>query len=255
MSLNFKKYGTADKHLVILHGLFGSLDNWQSIAKELSAYYTVYIVDQRNHGKSPHYPEHNYTLMAQDLKGFLDEQGITKTNLLGHSMGGKTVMQFSIENPEYIERMIVADIAPKYYAPHHQDIIAALKSVDFEVCTSRQMVQDKIKESITNQGVQQFLLKGLTWVEKEKLGWKFNLDVLSSQIENIGEELVGFAYFTNPTLFLMGENSNYVTEDDIDTIEEIFPMAKYETVSNAGHWLHAENPTEFVEKAVGFLGR
>lgn len=255
MSLNYKKYGEEEQVLVILHGLFGSLDNWQSVAKELSAYYTVYIVDQRNHGKSPHYPEHTYSLMANDLKEFLVEQGIEQTHLLGHSMGGKTVMQFAIENPEFIQKMIVADIAPKYYAPHHQDIISALKSVDFNVCDSRQAVQDKIGESIKNKGVQQFLMKGLTWVEKGQLGWKFNLDVLSAQIHNIGEELVGFAYFTNPTLFMRGENSDYITEDDIDTIEEIFPMAQYATISDAGHWLHAENPSEFIEKAVDFLGK
>lgn len=253
MSLHFKKYGEAPETLVILHGLFGSLDNWQSIGKLLGEHFTTYIIDQRNHGKSPHYPEHNYDLMASDLKNFLEEQGIEKANLIGHSMGGKTVMKFAIQEPQFIKKMVVADIAPKYYAPHHQDIIAALKSVDFTTDATRKQVQEKLALSIQEPGVIQFLMKGLTWKTKEQLGWKFNLDVISAQIDNIGEALENDVYFTNPTLFIRGENSNYITDDDIDLIEQIFPMAQYQTVSDAGHWLHAENPSEFLEKVLTFL--
>lgn len=253
MSLNFKKYGDAPQTLVILHGLFGSLDNWQSIGKLLGEHFTTYIVDQRNHGKSPHYSEHNYTLMASDLKDFLNEQGIEKTNLIGHSMGGKTVMKFAIQEPQFIKKMVVADIAPKYYAPHHQDIISALKSVDFSVDATRKLVQEKLSASIDNPGIIQFLMKGLTWQTKEQLSWKFNLNVISAQIDNIGEALENDVFFTNPTLFIRGEKSDYITDDDIDLIEQIFPMAQYQTVSNAGHWLHAENPTEFLEKVLTFL--
>jgi pimeloyl-ACP methyl ester carboxylesterase len=253
MGLHFKKYGEGKDYLVILHGLFGSLDNWQSLGREFGNYFTTYIVDQRNHGKSPHFDEHNYPLMAADLKSFLEEQGIKKTHLLGHSMGGKTVMQFSIQEPQFIKKMIVADIAPKYYAPHHQDVISALESVDFSIQTNRKKVQLKIEESIFDIGIVQFLMKGLTWVSKTQLGWKFNLKVLSEKIESIGEELEGFAYFTNPTLFLRGENSDYITLDDIDTIEEIFPMAQYSTIENSGHWMHAENPKRFFEEVLNFL--
>ena len=253
MGLHFKKYGEGKDYLVILHGLFGSLDNWQSLGREFGNYFTTYIVDQRNHGKSPHFDEHNYPLMAADLKSFLEEQGIKKTHLLGHSMGGKTVMQFSIQEPQFIKKMIVADMAPKYYAPHHQDIISALESVDFSIQTNRKKVQLKIEESIFDIGIVQFLMKGLTWVSKTQLGWKFNLKVLSEKIESIGEELEGFAYFTNPTLFLRGENSDYITLDDIDTIEEIFPMAQYSTIENSGHWMHAENPKRFFEEVLNFL--
>ena len=253
MGLHFKKYGEGKDYLVILHGLFGSLDNWQSLGKEFGNYFTTYIVDQRNHGKSPHFEEHNYSLMAADLKAFLEQQGIEETHLLGHSMGGKTVMQFSIQEPQFIKKMIVADIAPKYYAPHHQDVISALESVDFSIQTNRKKVQLKIEESIFDNGIVQFLMKGLTWTNKNQLGWKFNLNVLSKKIENIGEELEGFAYFTNPTLFLRGEKSDYITLDDIDAIEEIFPMAQYSTIENAGHWMHAENPKRFFEEALNFL--
>lgn len=253
MGLNFKKYGEGKDYLIILHGLFGSLDNWQALGKEFGKYFTTYIVDQRNHGKSPHFDEHNYSLMASDLKDFLEEHGIEETNLLGHSMGGKTVMQFSIQEPQFIKRMIVADIAPKYYPPHHQDVISALESVNFSLQTDRKKVQLKIEETLSDKGVVQFLMKGLTWVSRNQLGWKFNLKVLSEQIENIGEELEGFAYFTNPTLFLRGENSDYITLEDIDTIEEIFPMAQYATIENSGHWMHAENPKRFFEETLNFL--
>ena len=253
MALNFKKYGDGDETLVILHGLFGSLDNWQSLAKQFSEYFTVYILDQRNHGKSPHFDVHTYTAMAADLKEFLDQEGIEETHLLGHSMGGKTVMQFSIQDPQYIKRMVVADIAPKFYAPHHHKEIEALESIDFSVLKDRKAVQAKLEETLSNAGVVQFFLKGLTWSEKGELEWKFNLKVLVEQNNNIGEALEGFAYFTNPTLFVRGENSNYVTEDDIDTIEEIFPMAQYRTIYDAGHWLHAENPDQFFKEVLNFL--
>ena len=253
MALNFKKYGDGDETLVILHGLFGSLDNWQSLAKQFSEYFTVYILDQRNHGKSPHFDVHTYTAMAADLKEFLDQEGIEETNLLGHSMGGKTVMQFSIQDPQYIKRMVVADIAPKFYAPHHHKEIEALESIDFSVLKDRKAVQNKLEETLSNPSVVQFFLKGLTWSKKGELEWKFNLKVLVEQNNNIGEALEGFAYFTNPTLFVRGENSNYVTEDDIDTIEEIFPMAQYRTIYDAGHWLHAENPDQFFKEVLNFL--
>ncbi len=253
MGLHFKKYGEGKKNLVILHGLFGSLDNWQSLGKQFGEFFTTYIVDQRNHGKSPHFDEHTYLAMSSDLKGFLEQEGIHEAYLMGHSMGGKTVMQFSIQEPQFIKKMIVADIAPKYYPPHHQTILSSLESVDFSIQTDRKSVQNKIEEGISDPGIVQFLMKGLIWIEKEKLGWKFNLKILSEQIDNIGEELDGFAYFTNPTLFIRGENSDYITEDDIDTIEEIFPMAQYTTIQNAGHWLHAENPQQFFEEVLKFL--
>lgn len=253
MELNFKKYGEGEEVLIILHGLFGSLDNWQSLGKKFGEDFTTYIVDQRNHGKSPHADEHNYQAMSDDLLKFMDHHEIDEAYILGHSMGGKTVMQFAIENPHRVTKLIVADIAPKYYAPHHQEIIAALESVDFEELKDRKEVEEKIGESIQNKGIVQFLLKGLGWVEKGQLGWKFNLKVIASQIENIGEKLTGFAYFTNPTLFVKGERSDYILEEDEEAIEEIFPLAEYATIEGAGHWLHAENPIQFFDEVISFL--
>ena len=251
--LNFKKFGQGSETLIILHGLFGSLDNWQSIAQIFSKDFTVYILDQRNHGKSPHFKEHNYTLMARDLDEFMTAENIEKAHLLGHSLGGKTVMQFAVNFPHKLDKVIVADIAPKYYAPHHQLIIEALSAVDFRKVKTRKYVEGVLAKYISEPGIQQFLLKGLTWKTKEEMGWKFNLKTLSSQIENIGEALDGHVYFTNPVLFLKGENSDYIREDDLGLIEECFPVSELVQISNAGHWLHAENQKDFVHEVLTFL--
>ena len=252
-TLNYKKFGNEGEVLIILHGLFGSLDNWQSIAQNLAKYFQVYIVDQRNHGKSPHFSEHNYTLMAADLKQFMEQLSIDSANLLGHSMGGKTVMQFAIENPQMVNKLIVADIAPKYYAPHHQSILKALNAVDFSKISNRKEAEDVLNSYISDAGTKQFLLKNLTWETQDKLTWKFNFKTLENEIENIGEELNGFAYFTNPTLFLKGEKSNYILESDLDKIEEIFPLSKVVEIKNSGHWLHAENPKDFINEVLNFI--
>lgn len=251
--LNYKVYGDQQPVLIILHGLFGSLDNWQSIAQVFSSNFTVYIVDQRNHGKSPHFNEHNYTAMAADLLAFIDHFELETVHLLGHSMGGKTVMQFAVDYPDRVGKLIVADIAPKYYPPHHQQILKALKSVDFSIHNSRTTIQKIIAENIPELGVQQFLLKGLTWITKERMAWKFNLAVLSEQIDNIGEALAGHAYFTNPVLFLKGEHSDYILDEDLTLIESNFPQSELIVIENAGHWLHAENSKDFITEVLRFL--
>lgn len=251
--LNYKKFGDGGEVLIILHGLFGSLDNWQSIAQVLSDDFVVYILDQRNHGKSPHFDEHTYSLMATDLNSFMDQLGIDTAHVIGHSMGGKTVMQFAVDFPFRINKMVVADIAPKYYAPHHQSIIQALESVDFSKVKNRKEVEQVLEKQLKELGVIQFLLKGLTWKTKTLLGWKFNLSLLSAQIENIGEALSGHVYFTNPVLFLRGENSNYIAEEDEEEIESSFPVSEIVTIKNAGHWLHAENTKDFLEQVLSFL--
>jgi esterase len=152
-----------------------------------------------------------------------------------------------------INKLIVADMSPRYYAPHHQDIIKALSSVKFDKAKSRKDVEELLSIHIKEPGVRQFLLKGLTWESKEKMGWKFNLKILSDQIENIGEALSGHVYFTNPVLFLKGEHSGYILEDDNELIEASFPISEIVQIDNAGHWLHAENPKDFVQEVLTFL--
>lgn len=251
--LQHKFFGENKPYLVILHGLFGEMDNWQSIAKILSDQFCVLTVDQRNHGKSPHFKVHNYEAMAADLDYLLDELNIEKCFLLGHSMGGKTAMRYACEHPERVQKLIVADIGPKHYPPHHQSILKTLHAVDFSVDKSRSAVADKMKSIINSEAIVQFLMKGIMRDAQKNLCWKFNLDVLTEEIENIGDALNPNFNYKGDTLFLAGENSDYIVKGDEILIKQIFPNNKIQVVKNAGHWMHAENPDDFVQFVREFL--
>lgn len=252
-TLNYKELGSGDHTIVIVHGLFGSLDNWQTIGKQFSEKYRVILVDQRNHGKSPHFDLHNYESMSADLDNLLDNLQISKCILLGHSMGGKTVMRYAVDHPDRVEKLIVADISPKQYPVHHQLILQALNSVDFTEDNSRQLISEKISQSIKSPGVIQFLMKGVARDDDNNFTWKFNLPVLTQQIENIGEPLNEFDNYDGPTLFLAGEKSDYIQIDDEIIIKRNFPKASIVKIKNAGHWLHAENPKDFYNEVVSFI--
>lgn len=252
MELNFKQLGSGEP-LIILHGLFGSLDNWMSFAKKMSEHYEVFIVDQRNHGKSPHSNEFNYTAMADDLFEFIKTHQIIDPIILGHSMGGKTAMQFAMNYPTEIDQLIVADIAPKAYPVHHHQIIEGLKSLDFSSIQSRGQADLELSKYIDEISTRQFLLKNLFWEEKGKLNWRFNLSVISDRIEIIGHGLENASTFTKNTLFIRGDKSNYITEKDYKAIQEIFLNSSIETIENSGHWVHAENPEKFEEIVTSFL--
>ena len=241
------------KPLVILHGLFGMLDNWQGLAKEFGQFFETHIVDQRNHGRSFHANAHNYELMCADLLTYLDANGLDKVFLLGHSMGGKTAMLFATMYPERVEKLVVVDIAPKYYAPHHQEILAGLHAIENAAITSRKEADIILAKHFPQIGIRQFLLKNLYWKTKEELCFKFNLKVLSNEIEHVGEPLIDDAIFYEPTLFVDGQNSNYILPEDKELIETHFPDAQIVEVAKAGHWVHAENPTDFFEEVSRFL--
>jgi esterase len=253
MILHSKEFGTGQP-LVILHGLFGSSDNWQTQARMFAEKYHVYIVDQRNHGHSEHtIDEFNYQIMSDDLNDFLEHHNLLNVILLGHSMGGKTVMQYVMDHgTDRVDKMIVADIGPKQYPLHHDLILEALTTTDFSVHNSRKLVDEHISQFIDQVGVRQFLLKNLYWVEKGKLAWRFNVDVLNRDIANI-VEAVPTDTVDIPTLFIRGALSNYITDEDIETISEQFPLAKVNTIDGVGHWLHAEAPSEFIEKVNDFI--
>ncbi|MCB0379665.1 MAG: alpha/beta fold hydrolase [Flavobacteriales bacterium] len=252
MKLNYKKLGEGTP-LIILHGLFGSLDNWMSIAKELSSDFEVYLVDERNHGQSPHSNEFSYEVMAEDLYEFIQEHHIVNPIVLGHSMGGKTAMQFAMNYPSSLSKLIVADIAPKAYPVHHRQIIDGLLSLNFEVIKTRQEADMELSKHISDISVRQFLLKNLYWIESGKLAWRFNLSVINDNIDMVGVGLKNINIFSKPTLFVRGEKSNYVLDSDFEEIKKIFSDAKIETISNSGHWVHAENPTEFLQIVKSFL--
>lgn len=242
------------KPLLILHGFLGMSDNWKTLGNLYTDVgFQVHLIDQRNHGKSFWSEDFDYEIMAQDIKRYIDFHNLEKVNLLGHSMGGKTAMQFACTYPEHIEKLIIADIAPKYYPPHHQTILDALNKLDLSLATSRSDADKELSKYLADFGIRQFLLKNLYWEQKGKLAFRFNLNVLRNKMEEIGENISSTEIFEGPTLFLRGNKSEYVAQSDFTQIIYHFPAAKIDTVNNAGHWLHAENPKQFFEKSLNFL--
>lgn len=251
MKLNFKTYGQGEP-LIILHGLLGSLDNWLTLAKKFGENYTVFTLDQRNHGKSPHSAEFNYEVLREDLLEFMEDNYIHKAHLLGHSMGGKTVMNFALEYPEKVDKLIVADIAPVKYKGGHKVIFDALFKINLSEINSRKEVDFLLEKDIKDYGVRQFLMKGLKNTNKV-YSWKFNLKEIWNSYQNVNDNLEEDLQFEGETLFLKGENSNYILDDYIPEIENYFPNYHLETIKNSGHWLHAEKPNEFYELVINFL--
>ena len=253
MKLNFRKTGTGEP-LIILHGLFGSADNWFSISKELEKDYTLYLIDQRNHGDSPHSEDWNYQVMAADLKELMDDQGIESAYLMGHSMGGKTAMAFALQFPEKVKKLIVADISPRYYPLHHQEILKGLNAIPVGQIKSRKEADDILAKYVSNIGIRQFLLKSLGRNEAGGFEWKVNLKVITEKIDIVGDEINSDRPFENPTLFMGGENSDYIQESDKADISMLFPNSNIIYIKNAGHWLHAEQPGAVIETVRAFLG-
>jgi len=242
------------KPFVILHGFLGMGDNWKSLGKRFAEQgYQVHLLDQRNHGRSFHSESFNYGVLSDDLKKYCDVHQLEEIVLLGHSMGGKTAMRFAVTYPEMISKLIIADISPKEYPLHHQDILKALSSLDFNKIHTRKKADEVISTYIKSPGVRQFLLKNLFWVEKGKLGLRINLPVLIKHIEEVGKALYEDAVFYEETLFLKGENSNYIEIQDEFLIKKQFPNSEIITIQNAGHWLHAENPTDFCAEVFKYL--
>ena len=253
MLLHYKELGEG-KPLVILHGLFGTSDNWQTHAKKLGEYYRVILVDQRNHGHSPWSEDFTYEHLADDLERLIVHLGIDQFTLIGHSMGGKTAMYYSQKYPTRLEKMVIVDIGIKQYPMHHNEIIKGIKSLDLTTISSRSAAEQAMIPFVDSYGVRQFLLKNLYWVEKGKLAWRMNVDVLEREMEEILAPIPNIEVWT-PTLFLRGAMSNYILDEDWDAIEEVFPDATLETIGNAGHWVHSEQPEEFIEKVLGFIIR
>lgn len=242
------------KPLVIIHGFLGTSDNWKTLAGQYAQNgYQVHAIDLRNHGKSFHSDDFTYELMVADVVEYCNANNITKADIIGHSMGGKVAMFLAVNHPEKVDRLIVADIGPKYYAPHHQDILAGLNAVDFSARPTRNDVEEVLSEYITDFGTRQFLMKNLYWKEPGQLDFRFNLPVFNEKIDNIGEALQEDAVFTGPTLFLRGDRSNYIKDADIEGIKKHFPQAEIKDIKNSGHWLHAENPQDFMAETLAFL--
>lgn len=240
--------------LLIIHGFLGMSDNWKSLGSQYAAQgFEVHILDLRNHGKSFHSDVFNYEVMAQDVLEYCNHHNLAKISIIGHSMGGKVAMLFATNFPERVEKLIVADIGPKYYSPHHQDIFAGLNAVDFSKKPDRNEVEETLFPYIPDFGTRQFIMKNVYWVEPGQLGFRFNLKVFNDNIDEIGTALPENALFSNPTLFIRGGNSRYILDDDLTQIEKHFPHFELATIPNVGHWLHAENPKLFFEETLAFL--
>lgn len=259
MVLNYKKFGEGFP-LIILHGLLGSLDNWQSIAKaivEKLPGLCVYIVDQRNHGKSPHSSEFNYSLLVNDLFDFMQQQQIDRAHLLGHSMGGKAVMQFALDHHEKVEKLIVADISPSFYAEDRHDLVfEALINAGVDHAKTREDVQQNLRRHLKDDETTIFfLMKGLyrDTEDGEGFRWRFNVTGLWENYERICEGVSSTDVFNGPVLFLKGEHSRYINAGNYPDMIHFFPHHELTEIKNAGHWLHADNPADFVNEVVRFL--
>ncbi len=240
--------------LLILHGLFGTLDNWATLAKRLAEHYNVFLVDLRNHGRSPHSEEHNYDAMADDVLRLVDELQIATPAIMGHSMGGKVAMKYALKYPTRLTKLIVVDIAPKAYPPHHDEIIDALQSVDLSKATSRGEIDQQLAQSIKEEDVRLFLMKNLYRKEDNTFGWRMNLDALEKNYEHIAAAVTSEVPFKKHALFIKGGRSRYIKQEDIySCIEHLFTMVEVETIPNAGHWVHAEAPDEVYDLVTRFL--
>lgn len=248
MKLHFRQIGEGPP-LLILHGLFGSGDNWVTMAKQLSTRFSVYLIDLRNHGQSPHRNDWNYEIMAMDIQEFCLQNNLQEIYIAGHSMGGKTTMKLAELFPSLIKKMMIIDIAPKYYPVHHQQIIAALKSIDFNVIRSRKQAEEALQGSIEDIGTKQFLLKNIYWKSDIELAWRFNLEVISNHIDIVGEATPKDPHkiCTVPACFIRGEKSNYILNEDEALIQQLYPRSTIYTVKNAGHWIHADNPLALLD--------
>lgn len=240
--------------LLIIHGFLGMSDNWKSFGSLYAAEgFQVHMLDLRNHGRSFHSNEFSYALMANDVLEYCQHHQLKDISVIGHSMGGKVAMFLATTYPELIEKLIIADIGPKYYAPHHQDILAGLNAVDFSTKPDRAKVEETLYPFIPDFGTRQFLMKNLYWVEPSQLAFRFNLPVFNDKIETIGEALPSQNHFDKPTMFIRGGNSKYILDSDVPEIQKHFPNFKLATIPNVGHWLHAENPKLFFEETIKFL--
>ncbi|SOD97517.1 alpha/beta fold hydrolase [Spirosoma fluviale] len=254
MKLFFRQTGETGPAIVILHGLFGSSDNWLTNSKTIAAQgYRVFLVDQRNHGQSPRADDQDYQHMAADLHEFLTDQQLDQPILVGHSMGGKTVMQYAMLYPGTFAKLVVVDIAPKFYPIHHAELIRGLKAINLLGIKSRTEADDVLQAYEPIVPVRQFLLKNLYRNEEGVFDWRINIPVIERELHGIGEELTNPSIVTAPTLFIRGSESPYIIDEDIPAIKRIFPNAQIETIAGAGHWVQAEKPVEFVDALIKFI--
>lgn len=252
MELNYKIFGDIGEDVIILHGLLGSLDNWQTIAKQLSDVYRVWILDQRNHGRSPHSTDMSYQNMADDLKEFMEHHGMTHAHIVGHSMGGKVAMTFALAYPDFTDQLIVVDIGPKSYEGDHIPILEAMLDIDPEIYKERKEIEGEFSEKIHSQKIVQLMMKNLGR-DSDGFFWKPNVKVLYNVYRELMDNPLKEREFAGKTSFIKGENSDYIEPEDLDSFRKFFPQAQLYVVPASGHWLHAEQPEYFVSLLLEIL--
>ncbi len=254
LRLHYKSYGHGGHPLIILHGLLGMLDNWQTQSKKYAeAGFKVYALDQRNHGKSPHSETFNYAAMAEDVLTFLREHNIRSVHVLGHSMGGKTAMQFALTHPDFVDRLVVVDVAPRRYEIAHDQILDAMCSLKLGTLTTRHEADLALAQRLPDYRVRQFVLKNLTRDEAGRLKWKVNLSIIKRHYPEIADDITVEGRFDKPVLFVKGGASPYIRFDDGPRIQQLFPKSSIVTIPGAGHWVHADRPDEFAHAVLTFL--
>jgi pimeloyl-ACP methyl ester carboxylesterase len=252
MQLHFKESGQG-RAVILLHGLLGSADNWHPIALRLAESFHVYALDQRNHGQSPHSDETDYPLMAGDVDEFMALRGLETAMVIGHSMGGKTAMQFALQFPKRVEKLIVVDMAPRADAPKYEKILAAQLALDLKSFSTRQQIEDALTPEIPDLVLRRFLLKNLGRSSTGEFLWKINLRGIADNYGRLREPVSAPTPFARPALFIRGGRSDYIGRADEPLIRERFPQAVIETIPDAGHWVHADAPEAFLRLVLGFL--
>ncbi|GJM13991.1 MAG: acyl-CoA esterase [Pseudohongiella sp.] len=256
MELNYKRYSQEGAPLLVLHGLFGSLSNWGWHCKQLAEHYAVIGVDLRNHGDSPHSDEHDYPLMAEDVRQLMTRLGLESASIIGHSMGGKVAMQLALSYPELVEKLVVVDIAPVSYpadADGHMNVLAAMDAVRLDSIKSRTEAEATLEDYISDQATRQFVLTNLVRNEEGSFDWRLNKDSLRKNYANLRAELEATQSFTKPVLFVKGSQSPYIQTEHETQIMELFPVASVKVIIDAGHWLHAEQPQALQKILLKFL--
>jgi len=254
MKLFFRHMGKGNP-VVILHGLLGLSDNWVTFGRQLASDFEVFIPDLRNHGQSPHDPVFNFTVLVEDLHELIEDQGLKKVNLIGHSLGGKIAMFFTLEYPDLLDKLVVVDIGLRKYSPNleHQMLIDAMMEVDFSSARSRSDVDRQLEQNVHSLKLRQFLLKNIYWKDKETLGWRVNLPILKESLPRMLEGITTDKKFPNPVLLVRGGLSDFVTDADLPAMVKQFPHTSVKTLANASHWVHADAPGEFYSLVHEFL--
>lgn len=253
MKLNHKVYGSGHP-VIIMHGLFGSGDNWRTIARMIEDQYQCIVVDMRNHGRSPHDPVMNFQVMTEDILELMQDLQLEKVSLIGHSMGGKVAMQFALTHPAMVDKLIVVDIAPKYYPPRHDTVIEAIEAIDPGQLKERAEAEEVFARFLGKDGSTiQFLMKNLSRLPEGNFEWKPNMPVIIDAYSNLMENVQSGISFEGPVLFVRGQKSSYILDEDVSYILGLFPNSSLITIPGAGHWVHADAPQLFAKSILAFL--